>query len=367
MTPPAPVRPPADETVVSVVLPVFNEAAVLERLDRLVREGLAETGCRSEIIYVNDGSTDGSAEVLDQLARSHPGTRVVHLSRNFGHQAALQAGLEAADGDAVIVMDSDLQDDPQAIPALVQTWREGADVVYAVRQGRPEAAWKRALFWLFYRLLNACSLTPFPRDAGNFGLMDRRVARLVADLPEQDRYFPGLRGWVGFAQRGVPVARLPRYDGRPRVTLAGLVRLAKSALFSFSRAPLGLFYGLGGLSLLVCAASTTFCLYHKLVLEIATPGWASSVITASFFGAINALGIGVLGEYIVRIYDQVRGRPKFLVARETGTSLADERPTELDGDLLELLRHARSMSPTGEFCEMNCETIEMEEAACPAG
>lgn len=367
MTLTAPVRPPAEETVVSVVLPVFNEAAVLERLDRLVREALAETGCRSEIVFVNDGSTDGSGELLDQLARSHPGTRVVHLSRNFGHQAAVQAGLEAADGDAVIVMDSDLQDDPQAIPALVAAWREGADVVYAVRQSRPEAAWKRTLFWMFYRLLNACSSTPFPPDAGNFGLMDRRVARLVADLPEQDRYFPGLRGWVGFKQRGVPVARLARYDGRPRVTLLGLMRLAKSALFSFSRAPLGLFYVLGGLSLLVCTASTTFCLYHKLALHIATPGWASSVITASFFGAINALGIGVLGEYIVRIYDQVRGRPKFLVARETGTSLVDERPTELDRDLLELLQHARAMNPLGECCETTGETIELEEFVCPVG
>lgn len=335
-------RPPAADTVISVVLPVYNEARVLPRLHRLVQEALGEISCRSEIVFVNDGSTDGSAGLLDQLARNHPGTRVVHLSRNFGHQAAVQAGLEYVDGDAVIVMDSDLQDDPRAFRTLVTAWRDGADVVYAVRQSRKESAWKRGLFWAFYRLLNAVSATPFPRDAGNFGLLDRRVARLVAQLPEHDRYFAGLRGWVGFEQRGVPVERLARYDDRPRVSLAGLVRLAKTALFSFSRTPLTLFYLFAAASLLVCAGCSTFCLVHKLLLGIATPGWTSTVMVASFFGAINALGIGVLGEYIVRIYDQVRGRPKFIVARETGVKLIDERRFSIDRDLQELLQHART-------------------------
>lgn len=337
-------RPAPADTLLTVVLPVFNEAVILPRLHRLVRAALQECGCRSEILFVNDGSTDGSSELLDQLARGHAGTRVLHLSRNFGHQAAVQAGLLQARGDVVAVMDSDLQDDPAALPRMLAAWRAGNDVVYAVRHSRKENVFKRGLFYAFYRLLNAVSLTPFPEDAGNFGLMDRRVVELVTQLPETDRYFAGLRGWVGFQQTGLPVERLPRYDGRPRVSFRGLIRLAKTALFSFSTAPLALFYVLGLISLAVCLGCSSFCLYHKLVLDVATPGWTSTVMVASFFGAMNALGIGILGEYIVRIYDQVRGRPKFIIARETAqTSGRRSRDDFGDRDVENLLDYARGL------------------------
>lgn len=343
MTPSTGHRPPPVDTLLSVVLPVFNEREVLPRLHQLVRQALATTGSRFEILFVNDGSRDGSGEALDQLAAGDPCCRVLHLSRNFGHQAALQAGLTHARGDAVIVMDSDLQDDPAAIPRLVAEWRAGADVVYAVRASRREAAWKRGLFYAFYRVLNAVSSTPFPSDAGNFGLMDRAVVRQVSELPETDRYFAGLRGWVGFRQTGIPVERLARYDDHPRVSLRGLFRLAKTALFSFSAAPLSLFYLFAAVSLLVCLGGSSFCLYYKLIAGAATPGWTSTVLVASFFGAINALGIAVLGEYIVRIYDQVRGRPKFIVARETSRRAAESLPAAAipDRDLRELLELAR--------------------------
>ena len=340
----SPSRPTRADARLSVVLPVFNEAAVLPRLHELVQAALIATGCRFEILFVNDGSTDGSGEGLDVLARDHSHVRVLHLSRNFGHQSAVQAGLAHATGDAVIVMDSDLQDDPQAVPRMVDAWLAGHDVVYAVRAGRQESAWKRGLFYAFYRVLNALSATPFPEDAGNFGLMDRRVVELVSQLPETDRYFAGLRGWVGFRQTGIPVARLARYDDCPRVSLRGLFRLAKTALFSFSSAPLTAFYVFAAVSLLVCAGCSSFVLYFKLVTSAATPGWTSTVLVASFFGAINALGIGVLGEYIVRIYDQVRGRPKFIVARESSTIAAvDATPASIpDRDLVALLELARS-------------------------
>lgn len=302
--------------ILSAVLPVFNEARVLEELSQRVSDAIFASGCQPELIFVNDGSTDDSPRLLDDLASRFPFIRVLHLSRNFGHQAAVQAGLEDASGAAVIVMDSDLQDDPSGISAFLAKWREGYDVVYAIRFNRKEAAWKRLLFFAFYRVLNRVSGTPMPEDAGNFGLLDARVAREVLSLRDRDRYFAGLRSWVGFRQVGVPVERGPRYDGQPRVSMNGLLRLAKSAIFSFSSMPLSFFYALAGIAMTVFVGVGGFALYHKLFTGLAVPGWASTTMLASFSGAINALGIAVLGEYVIRIYDQVRERPMFVVARK---------------------------------------------------
>jgi polyisoprenyl-phosphate glycosyltransferase len=310
-------EPPAEQApLISVVMPLYNEAAALRQLTHLVEEALGDCDCRYEIVYVNDGSQDESGELLDELARENPKIRAVHFSRNFGHQAAVQAGLMYAAGDAIVVMDSDLQDDPAAIPRFLERWREGYDVVYAVRFNRKENTLKRGLFYAFYRVLNAISETPIPNDAGNFGLIDRRVAEHVVRMYDRDRFYPGLRRWVGFRQIGVPVERLARHDDRPRVTLRQLGRLAKSAVFSFSSFPLTMFYAIAALSLLACAALCGFTLYHKLFTGLAIPGWTSITIAASFFGALNALGIGILGEYVIRIYDQVRARPMFIVERE---------------------------------------------------
>ena len=304
-----------NNAVISVVLPVFNEVAVIAQLCREIFATLKKCGCQCELIFVNDGSSDGSAETLDALAASDSRIRVLHLSRNFGHQAAVHAGLQHAHGDAVVVMDTDLQDDPNRLVDFVAKWREGYDVVYAERKNRKEGLVKRGLFYAFYRLLNAISNTRLPNDAGNFGLVDRTVAQEISQLSEADRYYPGLRCWVGYDQIGVPVERGARHDDTPRVSWWGLVRLAKTALFSFSSAPLAFFYAVSACSLVVCVTFMGFTLYHKLVTGLAIPGWTSTIVVASFFGALNALGIGVLGEYVVRIYDQVRGRPAFIVAR----------------------------------------------------
>jgi hypothetical protein len=211
-------------------------------------------------------------------------------------------------------MDTDLQDDPAAIPRFLDHWYAGYDVVFATRIKRKENVVKRFLFFAFYRVLNAISKTPLPQDAGNFGLIDRRVAQRVAHLIDRDRFFPGLRRWVGFRQCGVEIERLARHDKKPRVSLRQLWRLAKTAIFSFSEFPLTMFYTIAAVSFLVCAALSSFTLYHKLFTGNASPGWASSLITASFFGSLNALGIAILGEYVMRIYDQVRSRPQFIVA-----------------------------------------------------
>jgi dolichol-phosphate mannosyltransferase len=309
------VRPARSETLVTVVLPVFNEVKALRPLAARVQKALDELGVRREIIFVNDGSTDGSDRLLDQMAAQSPDIRVIHFSRNFGHQAAIQAGLRHARGHAVVLMDSDLQDAPEAIGRLVEAWTKGFDVVYALREGRKEQPWKKFLFAAFHRTLAAVSTTHIPADAGNFSLIDARVLREIVALSERDRYLPGLRSWVGFRQTGVVVERLARYDDHPRVSLRGLWRLAKTAIFSFSSLPLTIFYAIGYSALAIFLGLAGYALYCKMFTDLAIPGWTSYILSASFFGALNALGISMLGEYVLRIYDQVRSRPLYLIDR----------------------------------------------------
>lgn len=309
----------------SIVLPVFNEVDNLRLLTNKIRQVLEQLAVESDIVFVNDGSYDGSAELLDIIASENKRIRVVHLSRNFGHSAAVRAGLDQTDSDAVILMDSDGQDDPLAIPQMVDRWQKGAQVVYAVRVARKEGLWKRSLFSLFYRILGKLSSVKIPRDAGNFGLMDRRVVEQIQQLIEVDRYFPGLRSWTGFRQESLQVERLERYDDTPRVSLRGLLSLAKTALFGFSRVPLLAFYGIA----LVCAGVSFgligYALFHKLFTGLAIPGWTSTTSISAFFGAMNALGIAILGEYVARIYDQVRARPSYIISRISGGSVSQSQ------------------------------------------
>ena len=324
-------NPRPENALISVVLPVFNECAILHELTVRIVKVLKDSKTRFEIVYVDDGSTDGSAELLDRIAARDSRVRVVHFSRNFGHQAAVQAGLEAARGDAVAVMDSDLQDDPRALGVFIDRWQEGYDVVYAVRTDRKENVVKRFLFSLFYRILERISDIPIPRDAGNFGLVDRRVCDLINRVEDRDRYYPGLRSWAGFRQIGVPVERGARHDEHPRVSFWQLVKLAKAAIFSFSSMPIGFFYAVAVVSLLVCTGASAFAVFHRLFTGLAVSGWTSLIITSSFFGALNAAGLAVIGEYVVRIYDQVRARPPFVIDRTVTTEIpAPSSPLRAD-------------------------------------
>ncbi|MHC4400376.1 MAG: glycosyltransferase family 2 protein [Planctomycetota bacterium] len=365
MNDPAPVRRrSSDDALISVVLPVYNEAEVLPTLLRLVIQALSECHAKHEVVFVNDGSADESPRVLDRLAAENDSVRVIHLVRNFGHQAAVQAGLAHARGDAVVLMDSDLQDAPEAIPRFVRKWREGHDVVYAVRSRRKESLPKRFLFAAFHRLLARISSVPIPADAGIFGLVDRRVARQIAALDERDRYFPGLRSWVGFRQVGVPVERNARYDRHPRVSLVGLLRLAKTAVFSFSSFPLMIFYVIAALASLVFVGLGGFALFCKLFTGLAVPGWTSHVLIGCFFGALNALGICILGEYVVRIYDQVRGRPLYLVDRTVNVESEGRR-----GDAARS-RESSDDAPYAELCRQVAQLLDLGDVAedpSPAG
>lgn len=308
-------RPPLPDSLISIVLPVYNEAVVIGTLVSELTRVIEHCSTNAEIIFVNDGSSDRSGEILDALAEKRHDVRVVHFSRNFGHQAAVQAGLAHATGDAVVLMDSDLQDAPEAIERFLASWQEGYDVVYAIRVNRKEGRLKRLLFAGFHRLLAGVATTRIPPDAGNFGLIDARVVKEIVALAERDRYLPGLRSWVGFRQTGVAVERNARYDKNPRVSLRGLWRLAKTAIFSFSTLPLSIFYTIGYAALGLFSALAVGCLYVKMFTDLAIPGWTSYILSASFFGALNALGISMLGEYVIRIYDQVRGRPLYVIDR----------------------------------------------------
>ncbi len=303
--------------LISVVIPVYNEEKVIEELtERLVTIFNKQHEYRYEIIFINDGSKDNSTQILDQAASKNPSVKVLHLSRNFGHQPALHAGISYSAGDAVIIMDADLQDNPEAIPSFLSKWKEGYDIVYATRTDRKEHIFKRVCFTTFYRVLNFISYIPIPLDAGNFGLIARVVADEISSIQDHDRFFPGLRAWTGFKQIGVDVERGKRYDENPRVSFYGLWMLAKTAIFSFSSLPLSIFYLIALLSILVFFGLCFFTLYHKLITGLAIPGWTSYLMVTSFFGAINALGIGILGEYVLRIYNQVRKYPIYIIQRK---------------------------------------------------
>ena len=369
-------RPPCEKTLVSVVLPVFNEAEVLSLLAARIAKVLRPCVHDYELIFVDDGSRDHSPQVLDQLAAASDQIRVIHFSRNFGHQSAVQAGLVHARGDVIVLMDSDMQDAPEAIPRLLALWHEGYDVVYAIRSDRKENWFKRTLFAAFHRLMAAVSTPPIPAEAGNFGAIDRCVARQIVALGERDRYFPGLRSWVGFRQTGVVVERNARYDGQPRVSLRGLFRLAKTAIFSFSSCPLAIFHVIGVAAAVVFLGLGGLMVLGRMFTGLAMSGWMSYALTSSFFVALNALGISILGEYLVRIYDQVRNRPTYIVDRLVNFRprlIEDETPEEvLPGDepYVELMDEAARLldefavreAPARRFEE---QPEDFEEAADP--
>lgn len=303
--------------LVSVVSSFYNEvegvsAFVEDVVDEFCKLGLTNY----ELILVNDGCIDGTDHELDRLAAKYTGIiKVIHLSRNFGHSSAVCAGLSYAKGDAIILMDSDMQDDPCAFGEFLSKWKEGFDVVYAERSSRKENLLMRLAFWLFYRIITSMADIRIPADAGNYGLMDKRVVENLLELSEQNLYLPGLRAWVGFRQIGVQIPRRPRYDKVTRSGLIGKWRLAMNAVFSLSNVPLLIFRVLGLTALGVSLCLIAYALYHKYVTGLAIKSWTSEFIVTIFFGGINLFGIGIIGVYIWRIYMEVRGRPKYIIAR----------------------------------------------------
>lgn len=301
---------------VSVAIPVYNEVALIPELLRRVEAVLDELpGGPHEVVIVDDGSTDGTREALLEVAQARPRLAVVALSRNFGHQAALSAALDHVGGDVVVLMDGDLQDAPEEIPGFVTAYREGFDVVYAQRATRQEGLAHRVCYSLFYRLVARLSTVPLPLDAGDFGLMSRRVVEQVRTAPERQRYLRGLRAWAGFRQIGVPVHRAARAGGRSKYSWSKLLGLAFDGLFSFSVAPLRMAAILGLLAIGASALFAAYSVLAKLFFDEAPKGFTALILVMTFLSGMNLLFLGLLGEYLGRVYEEVKRRPLYVVER----------------------------------------------------
>ncbi|MFW6058935.1 MAG: glycosyltransferase family 2 protein [Phycisphaeraceae bacterium] len=326
-----------NRSLFSIVLPAHNEREVLEQTHQRLAD-TADTLARDqqvdcEFVFVNDGSTDGTDRILDQMAAADPRVRVLHLTRNFGHQPAVCAGLAAVRGDVVAVMDADLQDPPEVLPRFLEKWREGYQVVYAIREHRKENALKRLAYWTFYRLLHAISEIDIPLDSGDFCVMDRSAVDLLNQLPERQRFVRGLRSWIGLKQIGVRYERSARLAGTPSYDLRRMMQLAADGLVSFSVVPLRLVTRLGVLCIALAGLIGLWVLgvsVYEMIYGGDTPrGWASLACLILLVASIQMVSLGIIGEYLARIFLEVKGRPTYLVGRVVD---AESAPTTAPRD-----------------------------------
>jgi dolichol-phosphate mannosyltransferase len=304
----------------SVVIPIFNERENLPALARRLRRALDGLGPDWEVVLVNDASRDDSMELMRRLHARDGRFRIVSLARNFGHQMALTAGMAHARGELVVLMDGDLQDPPEVVPRLVAHLREGNwDVVYAVRRKRKERAPIRLLYFFFYRLLRRMANIDIPMDTGDFCVMRRRVVDTLNRLPERNRFIRGLRSWVGFRQTGLEYERAARHAGEPKYTLRALFKLAFDGIFSFSYVPLRLGMWCGALVSLSGLAYAGFVIAARLMGAYQQiPGWSTVVVAVLVLGGANLLMLGLIGEYVGRVYDEIKGRPPYVVDEVVG-------------------------------------------------
>ena len=317
--------------LLSIVVPCYNEEAVLWELHRrliAVLEQLDDT--RFEIIYSDDGSHDQTPDILRQLQASDSRVRVIVLSRNFGHQMAVTAGLECAGGDAVVIIDADLQDPPEVVREMVERWRDGYQVVYGLRGGRAgETRFKRLSAKVFYRFINRLSEIEIPLDVGDFRLLDRQVVDVLLAMPERDRFLRGMVSWIGFRQVAVIYDRAPRLAGQSKYPLMKMLRFAADSVISFSFAPLRLAIWVGFSAIAASFAGIVYALVIRLYTTDWVRGWASIFTAVLFLGGIQLITLGIVGEYVGRIYAEVKLRPLYVVRERLGfTSVAAESERE---------------------------------------
>lgn len=302
----------------SIIIPIYNEEQTLPELHSRLTDVLAAFDAPVEVILVDDGSKDESYKLMMEIRSKDSRFKIVRLSRNFGHQIAISAALDATRGDAVILMDGDLQDPPEILPQMIEHWKAGAQVVYTVKKSRREDPVKRFAFKLFYRILNVLSTIDIPMDAGNFSLLDQSVVKVIRKMPERHRYLSGLRAWIGFKQVGITYDRGPRFAGKPQMSLRRLVHLALDGIFSFSNAPLRVAVYVGFCSALISFVGGLFVIYEKLFTDRAILGWTSTIVSITFLGGMILMTLGVIGEYIGRIYDEVKQRPLYVIREMIG-------------------------------------------------
>ncbi len=302
----------------SVVVPIFNESESVGELHARLTAAVSPLGSY-ELVLVDDGSSDGTWERLAAIAADDPHVRLVRLSRNFGHQVALTAGVDAARGDAVVTMDGDLQDPPEVIPELVARWRDGYDVVYGVRAARKgETRYKLWTAQLFYRLIRRMSPVAIPENAGDFRLLSRRAANALRGMPERARFIRGMTSWVGFQQVGVPYRREARHAGTTKYPTRRMLRFALDAITSFSTAPLRWVAVMGFSMVGFCGVYLAYALYVRFFTDQAVEGWTTVIVLVLLIGGAQLIGLGVIGQYVGRIYEEAKGRPLYVVSELVG-------------------------------------------------
>lgn len=305
--------------IISVVVPCYNEALVLHETHRRLDQALAGLDVDVEFVYVNDGSSDGTAEILAALSARDQRVRVLSFARNFGHSTAVTAGIDHASGDAVVLIDADLQDPPEVIPEMVRLWREGNQVVYGVRARRAgETPFKRATAAAFYRLINRLSDVPIPLDTGDFRLMDRRVVDVLRRMPERARFVRGMVAWVGFRQAPVHYERHARFAGETRYPLTKMIRFAIDGLTSFSAAPLRVATWVGLSASVIGLLGVVYAVAARVFTQAWVPGWAALFVAVMFMGGVQLLCLGVIGEYVGRIYAESKQRPLYVLSEVRG-------------------------------------------------
>ena len=304
-----------EQVTFTVIAPIYNELENIPELYPRIRDVMDQTNEPWELILIDDGSTDGSTQVIRKLAENDERVRPVIFARNFGHQIAVTAGVDYSRGDAVVIIDADLQDPPEVILDLIEKWREGYDVVYAVRETREGESWfKKTTAALFYRLIRAITNVDIPLDTGDFRLMDRKVVSVMVKMREKHRFLRGMSSWVGFNQIGVNYKRKPRYAGETKYPFKKMLQFAMNAITSFSYFPLQLatFIGFVAAGLSVLAIPVVAIL--RLITGTALLGQATTLIIVLFLGGVQLISLGIIGEYIGRIYDEAKDRPLYVVA-----------------------------------------------------
>jgi glycosyltransferase involved in cell wall biosynthesis len=304
----------------SIAIPLHNEEIVLPELLRRTLAALDQiAGGPHEIVFVDDGSTDQTFTLLEEAARQDPRIRAISLSRNFGHQAALTAALDHVAGDAAVVMDGDLQDVPEVIPQFVERYHQGYDVVYAQRVRRKEPWPLRLCYFVFYRMMATLSDVQLPLDSGDFGLMSRRVIDQVRRMPEHHRYLRGMRSWVGFRQTGLAVEREERHSGKSKYSLLRLLKLATDGIFAFSIVPIRAAALLGAAVMAVSMLYVLYALYSRIFLQQSPQGFTALIATVTFLSGVLLFFLGVIGEYVGRIYEETKARPIYVIEHVAGS------------------------------------------------
>lgn len=305
-----------EKILISVIVPMYNEEAVIPATYSRLKEVLDGLKESYEIIFINDGSRDRTRDMLMEICEKDKTVKLIDFARNFGHQVAITAGMDYAAGECMVIIDGDLQDPPELIPKMMELWRQGYDVVYGKRISRQgETIFKKVTAKIFYRLLRSLTDVNIPVDTGDFRLIDRRVCEALKQLPERSRYVRGLMSWVGFKQTPIEFERSERYAGETKYPLKKMLKLAMDGIMSFSYKPLKLSSWLGSLLSVFSFVYLIIVLLQKIFFpESAQSGWASLIAVSLFFNGITLLMLGIIGEYIGRIYDEAKGRPLYIIS-----------------------------------------------------